>query len=108
MNKKFLLLDSGFIWLNVIELKSNDKIDLTAELLEVVTAECIKKNIGISYIKDDETALDCFNEYGEIEGYIYLDLSYSDLGFNVYLNILNCKMLDEIPSTYNIDLSIEV
>ena len=105
MYKKYLLLDSGFIWLNVIEISSSEKIELTAELLEKATAECIKNNIGISFIKDGD-ASEYQNDDGEIDGYTYLDLSYSDIGYNVYLNILNCKMLDTIPDTYNIDLSI--
>lgn len=108
MYKKYLLLDSGYIWLNVIELKSNEKIELSHELLENVTAQCIHNEIGISYIKDDHDALEYKNEYDEIDGYIYLDLSSSNIGYNVYLNILNCKMLDTIPDTYNINLSIEV
>ena len=108
MNKKYILLDSGYVWLNVIELKSDNMIELSHELLENVTAQCINNNIGISYIVDDEMASEYKNEYDEIPGYVYLDLSCNDIGFNVYLNIINCRILDEIPSTYNIDLSIEV
>ena len=107
--KKFLLLDTGFYWLNVIELNSNDKIELNHDLLESVIPELIK-NGYCDFIKDDddESINELKNDYDEIEGYIYLDLSYSDLGYNIYLNINNLKLLDIIPDTYNIDYIINL
>jgi len=105
MNKKYITVDTGFYWLHVIELLSDDKIELSTELLETIAPHLIKNNLG-DFIKDDGYTKNLFNDDGEIDGYTYLDLSYSDIGYNVYLNILNCKMLDTIPDTYNIDLSI--
>ena len=77
MKKIFILLDTGFYWLNVIELNSNDKIELNHDLLESIIPELIKNGYG-DFIKDDDESInELKNDYDEIEGYTYLDLSYS-------------------------------
>ena len=106
---KYILLDSGFCWLHTIKLKSNDDIELSSDLLELVASECIKNNININFYKsDDEELKELFDEYENVDGYIYLDLSCYDIDYNIYLDIRNFKLLDEIPKTYEINLEIEV
>ena len=53
MNKKYITVDTGFCWLNVIELLSNDDIEITNELLEEIAPYLIKNGLG-DFIKDDE------------------------------------------------------
>ena len=107
MNKKYITVDTGFYWLHVIELLSDDKIELSTELLETIAPHLIKNNLG-DFIKDDGYTKNLFNDDGEIEGYTYLDLSYSDISYNVFMHIENFKILDSIPDTWNINLSIKI
>ena len=107
MYKLYLLLDTGTYFMNVIELSSSEEIEIYSEVLEDIIPLCIENN-SCNYMIDNEEIKELFNEYEEIEGYTYLDLSHSNLGYNIYLDIRNMRTMEEVPKTYNINLKIDL
>jgi hypothetical protein len=102
-NVKYVLLDTGSYFMKVLKVSSDNDIEVSHDTLEKIASQCLKNNIHFSYYKDKDLSDDLFNEYDEIEGFTYLDLSSHDIDFNIYMEVNNFKMRDEIPSTYEYD-----
>ena len=87
-NVKYVLLDTGSYFMKVLKVYSDKKIDektFSHEILERIASQCLKNNIHFSYYKDIDLSDEIFNEYDEIEGFTYLDLSSHDIDFNIYI-----------------------
>lgn len=105
--KKWICVDTGCYWMNVVEIVADNGKDFDIEpLLEEIAPALIKSGLG-QFIEEGDVAPDLFNDWGEIEGYTYLDLSPAGMG-NYYMRIENLRVMDEIPETYNIDLTIDL
>lgn len=105
--KKYVCVDTGFYWLNVVEVIADKEGDFNIEpLLETIAPFLIKEGLG-QFLKEDKVGPDLFDDYGELEGYTYLDLSHAGMG-NYYMRIENLRVMDEIPETYGIDLKIDL
>jgi hypothetical protein len=98
MKEKYFYLDTGSYFMQVVKVLSDDDIEVSHDTLEKIASECLKNNIHFSYYKDIDLSDDIFNEYDEIEGFTYLDLSCYDIDFNIYMEVNNFKMFDTIPT----------
>ena len=99
--KKYLLIPTGFYWLQVVELRSDEEIEITSDLMEQLAPLLIDNNIGSYESLDNEWIKE--ND----DSYIYLDLSSSKKD-NCYMLIDNLKLVNEIPESYGIYLIIDI
>ena len=101
MKKLYLLIPTGFYWLQVVELRSDHEIDFTIDLLEEIAPLMIDNNIG-SYEPITES-----DDLEKNDSYIYLDLSASKKE-SCYILSDNLKIESEITKSYSIDLIINI
>ena len=101
MKKLYLLIPTGFYWLQVVELRSDNEIDFTIDLLEEIAPLMIDDNIG-SYEPITES-----DDLEKSDSYIYLDLS-ANKKESCYILSDNLKIESEIPESYSIDLTINI
>lgn len=99
MKKLYLLIPTGFYWLQVVELNSEIDIEITVDLLESVVPLLIDNNIG-SYESLENEAIE-----ENDDRYTYLDLSASKKD-NCYMLIDNLKIVNDTSA--QIDLKIDV
>jgi len=101
MKKLYLLIPTGYYWLQVVELRSKKEIEFSIDLLEDIAPLMIDNNIG-SYEPITES-----DDLEKSDSYIYLDLSFSKKD-NCYILSDNLKIESEIPESYSIDLIINI